>query len=122
MNTLHFTWSFTTAYQLGRLARSLLTTSTHHSGVSPGGRRIPRGLLLKVTADDGYVFSSDVKTTVVASLSCSLTVVPPHSSKISAFPLLSHKVRPRISQRHHIWKLSVFECPSVAISQHHKGV
>ena len=50
MNALYLARSFTTACQLGRLARSWLTTSTHRSGVPPGGLCIPRGLPSRASA------------------------------------------------------------------------
>ena len=110
MKARHAALSFTTSCQLVSFVKSLLTTSTHLSGAPPGGLFFPRG---RHFISCFWGRSSDILCTWPNHcnrfcLNCSSIGNSPVSSRISVFRRLSHKVIPRISRRHLMWKVFSF--------------
>ena len=103
MKALHVVRSFTIWCQLCRLVRYLWTTSIHVRGVL----HFPWGLHSRICHCGRWV-GIRIRWPnhwSLLSLSWSLMVVSPHSSRTSALRHLSHKVRSWISRKNCIWKV-----------------
>ena len=107
MTARHFTRSFTTPCQLVTPTRSLLITSIHRSRVPPGLLLFPCGLHLRSCFWGRW---SGIRCTWPSHcsnlcLSCSSTGNSPISFRMPTFRCMSHRVSPRMSLRHLIWKV-----------------
>ena len=95
---------------IGKACQVFMNDINPSQGVSPGGLSFPWGLLFKICRCGQWVgilircpnhWSRFI-------LSWSLTIACPHFSRTSALRHLSHRVRPRMSRRHRIWKVVSF--------------